>query len=136
MSDVEIVEEHYRNQLLPNGRRARRKTYKFTTSDRALVRKQLKIFTVDELCEAISQTHRTPWNIGDNPGAKKHLRLGLCIDDDHLNERLDAAEEHADREKRRHAANTDAVRQVSTTPADVSTPTRELYRQARKQNTI
>ena len=139
------VEKHYRDQLLPNGKRARRRGFKFTDKDVELVRKQLKRFTVEELKQAITETHNTPWNTGDNPNGKKHLRLGLCIDDEHLNNRLEAAEERAEqsqRDKERRAAEAykrqkekereQVARERATGPDFVDT--RKLYREALKNN--
>ena len=79
MREYEIIEQHMKKQRC-NGRLLHNRRFRLTETDRKLIRQQLKTFTLEELLDAITQTHRTEWNIGINPDGKKHLRLGPCID--------------------------------------------------------
>ena len=85
---VQDVWEHYLSQRKPDG-----KLYHYGAAlgfkDEQLIKKQLKRFTAEQLKAAITQTHCTPWNIGEVNG-KKYLGLRLCIGEEHLQTRLDA----------------------------------------------
>jgi hypothetical protein len=70
MKEFEIIEAHIKKQR-HNGRPLHNRRYRLTTKDRDLIKKQLKIFPLEDLLDAITQTHRTPWNLGDNPNGKK-----------------------------------------------------------------
>ena len=105
--DVQDVWKHYLGQRKPDG-----KLYHYGAAlgfkDEQLIKKQLKRFTAEQLKAAITQTHFTPWNIGEVNG-KKYLGLRLCIGEEHLQTRLDAwheeqQEQEADRERKRLAA--------------------------------
>tara|TARA_Y100000593_G_scaffold4242_2_gene8423 strand:+ start:2199 stop:2609 length:411 start_codon:yes stop_codon:yes gene_type:complete len=93
MTDFEIIEQHLKKQR-HNGRLLHNRRFRLTDKDRQLIRKQLKTYPLEDLLDAITQTHREPWNLGANPNGRKHLRLGLCIDDDHINDRIEAFEKH------------------------------------------
>lgn len=134
MKEFEIIELHMKKQR-HNGRPLHNRRYRLTTKDRDLIKKQLKIFLLEDLLDAITQTHRTPWNLGDNPNAKKHLRLGLCIDDEHIQQRLEEFETY---EARLERAADRAAREAEQTPVDIPastiTDTRAAYRDARRAN--
>jgi hypothetical protein len=93
MDTYKIIEDHLKKQR-HNGRLLHNRRFRLTDKDRQLIRKQLKTYPIEDLLDAITQTHREPWNLGANPNGRKHLRLGLCIDDDHINDRLEAFEKH------------------------------------------
>ena len=95
MREYEIIEQHMKKQRC-NGRLLHNRRFRLTDTDRKLIRQQLKTFTLEMLLDAITQTHRTEWNIGINPDGKKHLRLGLCIDDDHIQNRITDFDEYED----------------------------------------
>jgi Mg2+ and Co2+ transporter CorA len=134
MREFEIIETHIKKQR-HNGRPLHNRRYRLTAKDRDLIKKQLKIFPLEDLLDAITQTHRTPWNLGDNPNGKKHLRLGLCIDDEHIQRRLEEFEEY---EQRLQRAADRAAREAETAaediPASTITDTRAAYREARRAN--
>lgn len=134
MQEFEIIESHMKKQR-HNGRPLHNRRYRLTAKDRDLIKKQLKIFPLEDLLDAITQTHRTPWNLGDNPNAKKHLRLGLCIDDEHIQQRLEEFETYeAMLERAADRAAREAEQTPVNTPASTITDTRAAYRNARRAN--
>ena len=136
MREFEIIEQHMKKQR-HNGRPLHNRRFRLTEKARQLIRKQLKIFPLEDLLAAITQTHRTPWNLGDNPLAKKHLRLGLCIDDEHIQRRLEEFEENEIRLERaadRAAREAEEKQTEQDIPASTITDTRAAYRDARRAN--
>ncbi len=132
--EIRAIEEHIKSQK-HNGRLLHNRRFRLTDKDIQLIRKQLKRWTLEDLCDAITQLHRTPWNLGDNPNGNKHLRLPLAIDDDHIQGRLEDFEKYeselekmADRiarEKEKKASEPEIERSTIT-------DTKEAYRKARK----
>ena len=134
MREFEIIEQHMKRQRY-NGRPLHNRRVRLTDKDRQLIRKQLKIFPLEDLLDAITQTHRTAWNLGDNPNAKKHLRLGLCIDDEHIQQRLEDFEEYEIRlERAADRAAREAEEKIEDIPASAITDTKAAYREARRAN--
>ena len=95
MREYEIIEQHMKKQRC-NGRLLHNRRFRLTDTDRKLIRQQLKTFTLEMLLDAITQTHRTEWNIGINPDGKKYLCLRLCIDDKHIQDRIKDFDEYED----------------------------------------
>jgi hypothetical protein len=84
MREFEIIETHMKKQR-HNGRPLHNRRLPADGKGSAANQvSSLKIFPLEDLLDAITQTHRTAWNLGDNPLGKKHLWLGLCIDDEHI----------------------------------------------------
>ena len=134
MREFEIIESHMKKQR-HNGRPLHNRRFRLTDKDRQLIRKQLKIFPLEDLLDAITQTHRTAWNLGDNPNAKKHLRLGLCIDDEHIQRRLEEFEENEIRLERaadRAAQEAEEKQNQQNIPASTISDTKAAYRDARR----
>ena len=134
MREFEIIETHMKRQR-HNGRPLHNRRFRLTEKDRQLIRKQLKIFPLEDLLDAITQTHRTAWNLGDNPNGKKHLRLGLCIDDEHIQRRLEDFEEYEIRMERaadRAAREAEEKENQQKIPASTITDTKTAYRDARR----
>ena len=134
MQEFEIIEQHMKRQR-HNGRPLHNRRFRLTEKDRQLIRKQLKIFPLEDLLDAITQTHRTPWNLGDNPNGKKHLRLGLCSDDEHIQRRLEDFEEYEIRLERaadRAAREAEEKQNKQNIPASTISDTTAAYRDARR----
>lgn len=134
MKEIEIIEQHIKSQKF-RGRLLHNRRFRLTDTDVKLIRKQLKRFTLEDLLDAITQLHRTEWNLGDNPDGRKHLRLGLAIDDDHIQKRLDAFEEYEARLER--LADEAALRQEEDereeyTPPSEIVDSKAAYRNARR----
>ena len=133
MRELQIIEEHVRKQR-HNGRLLHNRRYRLTDKDRQLVKKQLKIFTLEDLLDAITQTHRTPWNMGDNPLAKKYLDLRLCIDDDHIQKRLEDFERYeAELERVADRSARESEREAKPVELSQITDTKAAYREAIKK---
>ena len=132
MREFEIIEAHMKKQR-HNGRPLHNRRYRLTEKDRQLIKKQLKIFPLEDLLDAITQTHRTPWNIGDNPLSKKYLCLRLCIDDEHIQQRLEDFEVYENRlERAADRAAREAEKQRENIPATTITDTAAEYRKRRR----
>jgi hypothetical protein len=134
MREFEIIEQHMKRQR-HNGRPLHNRRFRLTEKDRQLIRKQLKIFPLEDLLDAITQTHRTAWNLGDNPNGKKHLRLGLCIDDEHIQRRLEDFEEYEVRLERaadRAAREAEEKEKMQDIPVSTIADTKAAYRDARR----
>ena len=132
MREFEIIETHMKRQR-HNGRPLHNRRFRLTDTDRKLIRQQLKIFTLEDLLDAITQTHRTDWNLGINPNGNKHLRLGLCIDDDHIQTRLQEFENYeAKLERAADRAAREAEQTPVNIPASTITDTKAAYRDARR----
>ena len=134
MQEFEIIESHMKRQR-HNGRPLHNRRFRLTEKDRQLIRKQLKIFPLEDLLDAITQTHRTPWNLGDNPLAKKYLCLRLCIDDEHIQQRLEDFEAYEIRLERaadRAAREAEEKQNQQDIPASTISDTKAAYRDARR----
>ena len=134
MREFEIIESHMKRQR-HNGRPLHNRRFRLTEKDRQLIRKQLKIFPLEDLLDAITQTHRTPWNLGDNPLAKKYLCLRLCVDDEHIQQRLEEFEEYEIRMERaadREAREAEEKQNQQNIPASTISDTKAAYRDARR----
>tara|TARA_Y100001968_G_C19421882_1_gene752202 strand:- start:73 stop:483 length:411 start_codon:yes stop_codon:yes gene_type:complete len=134
MREFEIIESHMKRQR-HNGRPLHNRRFRLTEKDRQLIRKQLKIFPLEDLLDAITQTHRTPWNLGDNPLAKKYLCLRLCIDDEHIQHRLEDFEAYEIRLERaadRAAREAEEKQNEQNIPASTISDTKAAYRDARR----
>ena len=134
MQEFEIIESHMKRQR-HNGRPLHNRRFRLTEKDRQLIRKQLKIFPLEDLLDAITQTHRTPWNLGDNPLAKKYLCLRLCIDDEHIQQRLEDFEAYEIRLERaadRAAQEAEEKQNQQDIPASTISDTKAAYRDARR----
>ena len=129
MREYRIIEQHLQKQRF-NGRKLHNHRYRLTDKDRDLIKKQLKTFMLEDILDAITQTHRTDWNLGINPLGKRFLDLRLCIDDDHIQKRLEEFEEHeADLERMADRAAKDAEREQPPERSTI-TDTRAAYREA------
>ena len=130
MREFEIIELHMKKQR-HNGRPLHNRRFRLTEKDRQLVRKQLKIFTLEDLLDAVTQTHRTDWNLGGNPIGKKYLDLRLCIDDDHIQKRLEDFEKHEiDMERIADREAMEAEKEPIVSEPSTITDTKAAYREA------
>jgi len=97
MTDVERVWLHYTGQRKPDGRLYHTRP-RLNQKIRALINRQLKAYTVEDLCDAITQLHREDWNTGLVNG-RKYLDMRLAIDDDRINERLTKFEDEQEKQQ-------------------------------------
>jgi len=130
MREFEIIEQHMKKQRC-NGRLLHNRRFRLTDTDKKLIRKQLKTFTLEELLDAITATHSTEWNVGINPDGKKYLCLRLCISDDTIQKRMDKFEEIEDAlAKISERQEEEAQKEVIAPEPSTITDTKAAYREA------
>lgn len=119
MTDLQLIAAHYQQY---------RPRWRLKDTETKLIRQQLKQgYTVEDMCLAIDALFADEFCAGKNDRGKKYQRLGLAIDDKHIDDRIEEGEKLAKikayRQKQQQASEVDRF--------STNGNSRQMYKEAR-----